>query len=873
MFAAPRNAMDTAVASTTVAGPSSEVTTPAAYEDDARHFAITASQLPKAAGFMAPLPPPAPGLAPDIAVKDGKSIGTRFHEDCHETDLPSPRLRSSRLFKGKGKEAVKVEKERKKPLQLLDLPVDILKDIVKEVTHTNDLTSLALCHSALHRLAIPHIYSRFDIVWPDTNTHSEPRSGVDALTYGLATLVMAEEIFGEAPDQRQSQNNRFAPAKSGRATETAIRRRRGNHYAHFTRKFSLGNGPADWVQEYLITKEGGKMLGTLVALSVARMRSLETFIWDMPTGILRDVWLALSSLGDRNDGQPCRLEKLWVRWHDNSSPDTANPVPPPPPMNATHAAQPPLQHGQVHLVSRFAHPQIEPTALDHVEHPSFSVLPPLRSLSVLDIDELSYLDEMAVLIGRSLDKLRELRVGIANHAMAEDWVKVYEGDNLRQVDPDFPTAGSLTIGELRLGGVLGTLTGLVCDMRKRKIVLPDRTKRRTQSSAASEKAEAPIRPAEPRTDSDTDMSEGATILTPSEGASGITSLQDMMPDMSSVEEAVPASTSRQDPLNTEGVQDPLVAMSRHASPEPSTMPLPLADDSAEPLATEEEFVEALDSSEPEVPLLDKVMQLDSLELERVPLSIPVMQKAIDWSRLTSLTLLHCQNHEQLWKTLRRTHAPVPKSPMYPLARRTSTATPKKGSKHTSAAAEVELQYSLKLKKIHTNTVSPALISFLKETLAPNSLEVLFLQEARSYSSPVTIDAIFKGPLRRHRQSLKKLLIDSSEKGADGLPTNSSRWRRWMLNRDVLAFVCSGKMPCLRELGMAIDYRDWVSCPKSTPIQSLKANIRTALLRPKPAQRAPAPLPLHPLHRRPRPRPQRRPPRPRPANREYRLLQA
>jgi len=103
---------------------------------------------------------------------------------------------------------------------------------------------------------------------------------------------------------------------------------------------------------------------------------------------------------------------------------------------------------------------------------------------------------------------------------------------------------------------------------------------------------------------------------------------------------------------------------------------------------------------------------------------------------------------------------------------------------------------------------------LKETLAPNSLEVLFLQEARSYSSSVAVDAIFRGPLRRHRNSLKKVLIDSSEKGADGLPTNSSRWRRWMLSREVLAFLCSGKMPALKELGMAIDYRDWVSyCTK------------------------------------------------------------
>jgi len=429
--------MDSASApSMAFAGPSSEASTPAAFDDDtSRHYAVTASQVPKPTGSMAPPPPmvlPCPSL--DLTSKDAKSLGTRFHEDCHETDLPSPRLRSSRLFKGKGKEAVRVEKEQKKPLQLLDLPVDILKDIVKEVTHTNDLTSLALCHSALHRLTIPHIYSRFDIVWPDTNTHAEPRSGVDALTYGLATLVMAEEVFGEAPNQRQATTNRFSPGGQGTASEMTVRRRRGNHYAQFTKKFSLGNGPADWVQEYLITKEGGKMLGTLVALAVARMRTLETFIWDMPTGILRDVWLALSSLGDRDDMQNCRLEKVWVRWHDNSSSESTNPLPPPPPpMNLSIV--PSASSSSSAPPTSSIPPQIHPAALDRVEHPSFSVLPPLKSLSVLDIDELAYLDEMAVLIGRSLDKLKELRIGIARHAISREWVTVWEGNSLQQVDP------------------------------------------------------------------------------------------------------------------------------------------------------------------------------------------------------------------------------------------------------------------------------------------------------------------------------------------------------------------------------------------------------------------------------------------------------
>ena len=228
-------------------------------------------------------------------------------------------------------------------------------------------------------------------------------------------------------------------------------------------------------------------------------------------------------------------------------------------------------------------------------------------------------------------------------------------------------------------------------------------------------------------------------------------------------------------------------------------------------------------SKPELELdvdyLDNTLRLESLELERVPLSVPVLQRAIDWTRLTSLTFLHCQNHEQLWKTLRRTFGPRPKSPTYPHPRRTPTSTPKKSGRISIGGSDIELEYGLHLKKIHTNTVSPALIAFLKETLAPNSLEVLFLQEARSYSSSVSVDQIFKGPLRRHRSSLKKIMIDSSEKGADGLPTNSSRWRRWILSREILGFVCSGKMPSLRELGMAIDYRDWVSIARTRSIRT------------------------------------------------------
>lgn len=810
---------------TVVAGPatpSSEVNVnhpPLQHHDDSdsRHGSSSSSHFAVLKPSMTMTSP-----AVETANVNGiKIFNTRIHDDdTHDPDSirETPRLRSSRLSKPIQSVAVEMKmKKMKKKTELLDLPIDVLKDIVKEVTHTNDLTSLALCHSALHRLTIPHIYSRFDIVWPDSSAHAEPRSGVDALTYGLATLVMAEEIFGEAPNQqqhrRQLHNNRFNQGnKTARASEMAIRRRRGNHYAQFTKKFSLGNGPPDWVQEYLISKEGGKMLGTLVALAVARMRSLETFVWDMPTGILRDVWLALSSLADREDGEDCRLEKLWVRWHDNSAniDHIQGKIQHVLPMggNKLTVLTVPI-HGTTQLTTIPIPGQQQHTqssSLNRVEHPSFSVLPPLKSLSVLDIDELAYLDEMAVLVGRSIDKLRELRIGIARHAINKDWVTVWEGDEVHQVDRDYPTAGSMTIGEKRLGGVLGTLTGFVCDMRKPKIVLPDRTKWRRRSSQvvvasagnnAVSQEPLPVESQHAPLSEVTAQSPLAFTSSPAAASSlfGLVSPENSVTPQDSSE--APDDEGRP-PASSTPPQSPTIDDPTPTSPIPLSSTPPLEPSPDDDLSSR----------------LAHQLKLENLELERVPLSIPVLQEGIDWTCLTSITLLHCPNHEQLWKTLRRAFAPRPKSPVYPHARQRSNTSPRKGSKPTSSSRNTEqgdLEYFLNLKKIHTNTVSPALIAFLRETLAPNSLEVLFLQDSRQHSTTVTIDSIYRGPLRRHRRSLQKLLLDSSEKSPSPdvpVPSSSTRWKKWMLTRDILSFITSGKMSSLRELGVGMEYRDW-----------------------------------------------------------------
>ena len=541
------------------------------------------------------------------------------------------------------------------------------------------------------------------------------------------------------------------------------------------------------MQEYVITKESGKMLGTLVALAIARMINLETFVWDMPTGVLRDVWLALSSLASRNDGEDCRLERLWIRWHDNT---IDAPVPPPaPPMilnNANLPAPPNTTHpsGVGSIPPPVIVPQPFPassvSALERVEHPTFSVIPALKSLSVLDIDELPYLDEMSILIARSQKKLRELRIGIAPHAQQRDWVTVWDGHGLQQVDYNATTTAGSTIGEKRLGGVLGVLVGRIHNMRH-----SEESPRKPSTSGAQDTVvgTTPIKP---------------TISNPLPSISSLS-----MQDRDSEQDVDHFGNPMEDSTIPEGIS--LFNEDAPAGIEPMVSPASLPATPARTRKLSEltnvrsRAFTAGETDEPQEELLNGKLKLEVLELERIPLSVSVLRRAFDWSMLSTLTLLHCSNHEQLWKVLRRTYTP-----------RASYSGSPSSSKAYKASYTLRSDYQLNLKRIHTNTVSPSLISFLKETLAPNSLEVLFLQEGRSYSSTVTVDAIYRGPMRRHKASLKKLMIDSSEKGPDGHTTTSSRWRRWMINREILTFITSGRMSSLRELAVSIDYKDWVS---------------------------------------------------------------
>ncbi|KAL4979029.1 hypothetical protein BDW66DRAFT_116662 [Aspergillus desertorum] len=665
---------------------------------------------------------------------------------------------------------VPVEESKKpaKRLNLLNLPVDLLQDIIKEVTHTNDLTSLALTCSALHSLAVPQMYSRFDIVWPDAFPHSDHSGGVDALSYGLATLVMGEDIFREVPTTNAACHCAHCECshQQSRSQRRIGRTRRGNNFAQYTRKFSVGNGPSDWVQEYSVTKETGKMLGTLVALAVARMVNLESFIWDMPTGVVRDVWIALSSLADR-PGHECRLENVWIRWHDNTEnavrslsggvpttssltlPETQNILAPPPASSS--------------LFRKYG----------HVEYPSLSILPALKSLSVLDIDEPSYLEEMAVLIRRSRDRLRELRIGISSKVYQAEWLKPQGSTHVHQ------TPSTLVSGWPRAGGILGAILGW------------------------------------PGCHTGEPSSNQENSFKGNDG--GITLVLDSITSAQIPTEVISSQTLNTMPTHNqaeaqdnidEGVDPPV---SSHGA-----QPLQIA----EPKALRESSRKASRATYLSTSGLgQKLLKLEVLELERVPISAPVLLDTIDWTQITTLTILGCEGHEKLWRGLRRRFAP--------------SAAPRTGARHgKNEEDKAPSEYSLKIKHIHTDAVSPYLLLFIKDTLRPDTLETVFLHGSPLHDSAVHIEGIYRNVIRTHRLSLRKLLVDSTERSPAGLEIANSRCGKWMFTREIITFITSGRMPKLKEISMTIDSKDWHYFLQRLPyIPQLRALHMSHIVRP------------------------------------------
>ena len=534
-------------------------------------------------------------------------------------------------------------------------------------------------------------------------------------------------------------------------------------------------------------------------------------MWDMPTGVLRDIWIALSSLGDY---QPPKLEKLWVRLHDirkalseaeftpmNTAPQPAQAAP-----GQAFALSP--GQGTSHQNPDFDGVPRLMLAKNHREEPNFSIMPPIRSLTILDIDEIAYLEELSVLLERSLEKLRELRIGFAPvlYSSCND----REQPPLKYVIKD----GPLPLLMSKIYDYLGDPDRMT-KLPKYNIgsgqlmQRPDDTKDEETISPPPASTDFILGPnmsvAEVALNAPNNMNYEPSLGQPEFKMLGM-NLDAIDPALfeegaSHEDRELPGSQSEPVRRAPGVLQDPVGRLETNTRSTSGQRSLTRGE--------QQEIDTAGSTASHNALKVTGRLKLETLEIEKVTLHVITLYNTIDWTVLTSLTLLNCGGTEKLWSCLQEKFPPrktlVVSIPMQ--STKNYGSQPRLRRMPSSEALSKTSEYPLSLKRIHTDHVSSTLISFLKHTLAPDSLEWLFLQDTSMHGSSVNLDAIYRGPLRRHRSSLTKVMIDSAS-GSRESRTYGVTARKWMLTREVLTFISSGKMSRLRELAMTVQYRDW-----------------------------------------------------------------
>ena len=516
----------------------------------------------------------------------------------------------------------------------------------------------------------------------------------------------------------------------------------------------------------------------------------------MPTGVLRDIWIALASLGDH---QAPKLAKLWVRLHDNHAAlQAAGLAAPTSPQQSSQGSSGP----NVAPSQATSHNDAEVFGVSnvvwsnhHIEKPSFSILSPLRSLTVLNIDEAQYLVELSELLYRSIHSLRELRLGMASTLHMSGYTRETREANYLLMGGVFALLMSKTSQQM---AALKTSQNVSLDRHEPQFTENLATVRPLTSSMSD-----PTSGDDLNSTSDVPNPDDQQQIHPRSDLQA-TILDDHAIDPALFGDYVNSDEEKQ--LSTEPEQDTVPF-----DPESTTKLGLHSMRQDENLMLDKKLEEEKINFGPdEIHDLSTKLKLDVLEIEKFSLQSWVILRGIDFTMLTSLTLLKSGNTTKLWDELKRQFPPR-KSIVIPTPARSPESPrgpPRLRRKPSSESLSGPLTYQLNLKRIHTDSVPKELISFLKNTLAPNSLEWMFLQDDASRSfSGVTLDSIYRGPLKRHRDSLTKVMVDSAYGPALSRARNVAA-RKWMFSREVLSFVTSGKMSRIRELAMSIEYRDW-----------------------------------------------------------------
>ncbi|POS72764.1 F-box domain-containing protein [Diaporthe helianthi] len=297
-------------------------------------------------------------------------------------------------------------------LQFTDLPQELQKEIISHC-HQPELICLSLVSKHFRALAAAELYRNFHIVFPDEDDPAFD-SPIDGLAGGLETFVTSDYDYA-----KHLRDISLDTLSAGDKAETAYK-------------------------PYLYSVSCGKFLNTLLLLTLRKARALETLRWNIRVELSRPVYKALHSIDT--------LSHLHIRLQAGPSlyerpPPLPLPLPgatpfssshhlplldaqPPPPTFATLPSPPPPFYIAPYVAPPTSSlPPLQPPPKPPAKTKAFkkssqSKNPPtlsgfqkLKTLSVLDIDDLDVVTELKTCVRNSHSTLSKLKLSFS-HSMA-----------------------------------------------------------------------------------------------------------------------------------------------------------------------------------------------------------------------------------------------------------------------------------------------------------------------------------------------------------------------------------------------------------------------------------------------------------------------
>ncbi|KAF4991577.1 hypothetical protein FGRMN_7696 [Fusarium graminum] len=292
----------------------------------------------------------------------------------------------------------------KRKLTFLDLPLETQKDILFHCSQS-ELICCALVSQHFRELASALLYRSFNILFPDDDD-VRFESPIDGLAGGLDTFTTSDYDYA-----KHLRELSMDTVSTGAKAEHAYK-------------------------PYLYSTSCGKFLNTLLCLTLKKAKTLETFRWNIRVELSRLVYRELHKIGT--------LTKFHIRLQagdtyyttppplplaiDNLPPTSTHwsDIPPPPPGPPPPVFSAPLAGTMTSLPVLTSPPPLLPSSKQFSkskankrdvtahEPPTLSGFQKLKSLSVLDIDDLELIPELKTCVHNSSATLTELHLSLSD---------------------------------------------------------------------------------------------------------------------------------------------------------------------------------------------------------------------------------------------------------------------------------------------------------------------------------------------------------------------------------------------------------------------------------------------------------------------------